>query len=113
MAKMRSSKVVCKVGRTTSWLPRAVSSPMPFRLSDAFTPAAQMRRSAAMNSPDFVSMPSAVASTTAVSVSTRTPSASSSLCAAPARSSGSAGRMRGPASINVTFRRVSSNTSRP
>ena len=66
-----------------------------------------------MNSPDLVIMPSPVASTTAVLVSTRTPSASSSLCAAVANSSGSAGKMRGPASISVTFKRLSSNTSSP
>ena len=50
MAKTLSSRVVCKVGRTTSWLIRLVSSPSrSFRKSAALTPAAHTTSSAGMN----------------------------------------------------------------
>ena len=46
-AKMSGSRVVCKVGRTTSWLIRLVSSPSrSLRRSAPLIPAAQTARSA-------------------------------------------------------------------
>ena len=60
IAKMSSSRVVCSVGRTTSWLMRLVSSPaMSFRKSGALTPAAHTISSAGSRRPSASCTPSA------------------------------------------------------
>ena len=59
IAKMSSSRVVCSVGRTTSWLMRLVSSPArSFRKSGALTPAAQTTSSAGITRPSASRTPS-------------------------------------------------------
>ena len=72
---MSSSRVVCSVGRTTSWLMRLVSSPArSFRKSGALTPAAQTINSAGSSRPSASRTPSGTTSATLASVCTSTPS---------------------------------------
>ena len=80
MAKMSSSRVVCSVARTTSWLSRLVSSPaMSVSTSGALTPAAHTTSSAGMSVPLASRTPSASTSATGAPVCTRTLRPSSSL----------------------------------
>ena len=65
MAKMSSSRVVCSVGRTTSWLLRLTSSPSrSASTSGPRTPAAQTTSSEGMKSPLASRTPSALTSVT-------------------------------------------------
>ncbi|MNP55353.1 hypothetical protein D3C76_1499930 [compost metagenome] len=79
MTKMFSSRVVCRVSFTTSWLMRLVSRPaISFMKSGALMPAAHTMRSASISSPSLVCRPSAVASVIMVAVRTSTPRLTSS-----------------------------------
>ncbi|MNN46996.1 hypothetical protein D3C81_1614000 [compost metagenome] len=101
-AKMSSSRVVCRVGRTTNWLMRLLSRPSrSLRKIGARMPAAQTLRLAGMLSPWAVFRPSAVTSCTAAPVITVTPSFSRVRCTGALMRSGRAGSTRGPASIRV------------
>ena len=72
-AKMASSRVVCRVGRTTSWLSLLVSRPaMSFSRSGALMPAAHTTSSAGISVPLASVTPSAVTSVTGVPVWTCT-----------------------------------------
>src|SRR5712691_4225450 len=114
-AKMSGSRVVCSVGRITSWLMRLVSSPSrSLRISAPLIPAAQTAMSAGKDLPLLVFTSVAVTSTACSEPITCTPSPCRVSVTALAMRSGSIGRMRGPASMSVTWRnRSGSMFSRP
>ena len=111
MANTSSSRLVCSVGFTTSWLVRLVSSPaMFFRKSGALTPAAHTTSSAGSSRPSASFTPLGSTSATLASVCTSTPSLVSSDSVACDSLCGSAGSTRGAASITLTRMSLSAST---
>lgn len=99
---MAGSRVVCRLGLTTSWLLRVASSPpSPASRSGPFTPAAQTFSDAGNWLPSASTKPSAVAALTWVPTRTRIPIASRRRRVALEMSSGNAASRRGPASTRV------------
>jgi NADH dehydrogenase len=113
-AKIASSRVVCRVGRTTSWCRRLVSSPSSdARNSGARMPAAHTLSAAWIGSPPLICNRSAPTASTRALTHTRTPMRSSCACTGRPMRSGSAGSTRGPASTRVMCMSCGRMLSRP
>ena len=111
IAKIVSSSVVCRVFFTTNWLIRLISKPSKFWVMDEVRiPADHTIKSAGIWLPSLVIKHFLSASTIMVLVFTFTPNLLNSSVASLEMRSGKAGKIRGPASIKVTFKQLLSSS---